>query len=116
MYGGRAPKGELRNKVCMYVCMYTLQSPPSELRALVPCSLLRNRTERLATRSRNRLLVCSGIIGKTNRAKIKQNKQTNKQTKKDGKDKEVTKRRVTMDDTNLRSFQELPSANNFLFH
>ena len=22
MYGGRAPKGELCNKVCMYVCMY----------------------------------------------------------------------------------------------
>ena len=49
----------------------------------------------LATHSRNRLLVCSGIIGRTDRAKIKQNKQTNKQTKKDGKDKEVTKRRVT---------------------
>ena len=68
-----------------------LQSPPSELRALVPRSLLRNRTETLSTHSRNRLLVCSGITDRTDRAKIKQNKQTNK----DGKDKEVTKRRVT---------------------
>ena len=70
----------------------TLQSPPSELRALVPRSLLRNRAETLATHSRNRLLVCSGIIGKL--IELKLNK-TNKQTKKDGKDKEVTKRRVT---------------------
>ena len=64
-----------------------LQSPPSQLRALVPRSLLRNRTETLSTHSRNRLLVCSGITDRTDRAKIKQNKQT----KKDGKDKEVTK-------------------------
>ena len=40
--------------------------------------LIRNRTETLATRSRNRVLVCSGIIGRPDRAKIKQNKQTNK--------------------------------------
>ena len=57
----------------------TLQSPPSELRALFPRSLIRNRTETLATHSRNRLLVCSGITRRTDTAKIKQNKQTNKQ-------------------------------------
>ena len=93
----------------------TLQCPPSELRALVPGSLIRNRTEMLATHSRNRLLVCSGIIGRTDRAKIKQNKkQTNKQ-KKTARTKEGLQGLI-MDNTNLRSFQELAPANNFLFH
>ena len=88
-----------------------LQSPPSELRALVPRSLLRNRTEMLATHSRNRVLVCSGIIGRTDRAKIKQNKQTNKQ-KKTARTKRSLKeglQGLIMDNTNLRSFQELAS-------
>ena len=89
--GGHLPPPPLRFLVFPVQESNTLQSPPSELRAFVPRSLIRNRTETLATHSRNRVLVCSGIIGRTDRVKIKQNKQTNKE----GKDKEVTKRRVT---------------------
>ena len=76
----------------------------------------------LATHSRNTLLVWSGIIGRTDRAKIKQNKQTNKQTKKAARTKRSLKEglqdliNVIMDNTNLRSFQELAPANNSLFH
>ena len=73
----------------------------------------------LATPSRNRVLVCSGIIGRTDRAKIKQNKkQTNKQ-KKTARTKRSLKeglQGLIMDNTNLRSFQELAPANNSLFH
>ena len=72
----------------------------------------------LATHSRNRLLVCSRIIGRTDRAKIKQNKQTNKQ-KKTARTKRSLKeglQGLIMDNTNLRSFQELASVNNSLFH
>ena len=97
----------------------TLQSPPSELRALVPRSLIRNRTETLATPSRNRVLVCSGITGRTDRAKIKQNNKRTKKQKKTARTKRSLKEGLhglIMDNRNLRSFQELASANNFLFH
>ena len=97
-------------------CRNLTRSSPHHLNsALVPRSLIRIRTETLATHSSNSVLVCSGIIGRTDRAKIKQNKQTNK----DGKDKQVTKeglQGLLTDNTNLRSFQELASANNSLFH
>ena len=62
----------------IFECFLKCQSPASELRALVLRSLIRNRTEMLVTHSRNRVLVCSGIRDSTDRAKIKQNKQTNK--------------------------------------
>ena len=63
----------------------------------------------LATHSRNRLLVCSRIIGRTDRAKIKQNKQTNKKTARTKRSLKEGLQGLIMDNTNLRSFQELAS-------